>query len=308
MRALRSPALVAGVISTVVAPLATAAYVWANHGFGEGDLPVFALWSLGLGVLVSAVLPLSYVRAIRRLRGVRALLGAVWGAVTGVLFAYALAFGMGPWIRAFSFPILYIWAGAAALGSAIGVQFVTSEHVEAQRRRKLWMSVGVALGVLLITAAAPLGLMLGGIYVWDRAESEIHLLPAGFTGPVVILFGQAEGATPAREGRARLYKIPASGVLRTQFPDNPGWSAPKYYYVDADGKRSPIVAGAPCDDSLAGDPVEACLEGTLSIGGRATPPYSAYVVGRRRDRAIAERRVDSLVRTVVYGERVTSAP
>ena len=41
----------------------------------------------------------------------------------------------------------------------------------------------------------------------------------------------------AYRGKARLYRIPASGVLRTQFKPNYGLSLPdQFYYVDAQGK------------------------------------------------------------------------
>jgi len=74
-------------------------------------------------------------------------------------------------------------------------------------------------------------------------EPEIHLLPAGFEGPVLIIFNQAEGAAPKYEGEARVYEIPASGVLWTQFSDQSGWSPrgyPKFYYVASDGSRTRI--------------------------------------------------------------------
>ena len=308
MRALRSPALIAAVISAAAAPLLAAAYVRAHRGFGDGDIPVFTLWSLGLGAFLITALPLAYGRLARLSRARRAGLGALCGAVGGIVFTLTLALGMGPWINAFSFPILYLWAGAAALGCAVGAQFIAGAHVARQHRRPLRWSIALAILVLALTAAAPFSLMLGSVYLWNRAEPEVHLLPAGFTGPVVILFDQANGTPPRREGRARVYEIPASGILRTQFRENDGWSSPRYYYVDSAGQRSPVVAGAPCDSSLAGDPVEACLQGTLLLGNQPAQPYSAYIVGRRRDRTNAAEHVDSLIRALVYGVRVPSAP
>ena len=308
MRVLRTPALVAAVIASILAPIAAAVYVRAHDGFGAGDIRAFAVWSVGLGLFVAASIQLVYRRAVRLSRISRATLGAAWGAVSGILFTYTLALGMGPSIGAFSFPILYLWVAAAAVGCAIGILFVTPEQAVAQIGRRLRWTVSLSILVLAFTAAAPRGLLLGAIYIWDRAAPEIHLLPSGFTGPVVILFEQSDGAPPLMDGPARVYQIPASGVLRTQFRDNPGWSSPKYYYRDASGRRTSIVAGAPCEDSLAADPVQACLEGTLYIGNRSAPPYSAYVVGRRRDREEASERVDSLVRAVVYGETKSPAP
>ncbi len=149
----------------------------------------------------------------------------------------------------------------------------------------------VAAWSLLGTALLPLAYIAflytyawGAGRYWDRAEHEIHLIPTGYTGPVVIIH-DSTGAPVEREGKARLYRVPASGVVRTQFPPNEGWGRPDYYYVGDRGHRVAIVPGTPCDDSLPGDPVQACLMGQTRYGN-ADPrhAYSAYVVSRHASR------------------------
>jgi hypothetical protein len=161
---------------------------------------------------------------------------------------------------------------------------------------------------LALVVAIPPALLLGAIFIWDRAEPEVHLLPVGFRGPVIIVFRQTDGAAPEREGRARLYRIPKDGVLRTAYGPNDGWSAPAYFYVDSSGHRTEIAGGAPCADSLPGDPVQACLMGWLSIGNRVGADYQAYVVTQQADRREQYKRGDSLVRTVIYGQSSALAP
>ena len=118
---------------------------------------------------------------------------------------------------------------------------------------------------------------------WDKAEPQLHLLTAGYRGPVLIVFSDSSGAPPRYEGKARRYDIPLSGFLRTQFGPNQGWGRPDYEYVDAAGKRTRIVPGTPGNLSLPGDSVQACSMGRKFIKGRS-PEYSAYVVSRRDNR------------------------
>jgi hypothetical protein len=90
----------------------------------------------------------------------------------------------------------------------------------------------IALAILLV----PQGLQL------PRAEAEIHLIPSGFSGWVAIAFGAGNGEALRREGDARLYRIPAAGVLMTpaalNLGSSPAWS---FYFEAADGTRSRIM-------------------------------------------------------------------
>ena len=49
-----------------------------------------------------------------------------------------------------------------------------------------------------------------------RADPEIHVIPSGYVGEVTIVFRAAKGEPAAREGDARLYRIPENGILLTQ--------------------------------------------------------------------------------------------
>ena len=71
----------------------------------------------------------------------------------------------------------------------------------------------------------------------QKAETSLYCLPNHFVGDVLILFDQPAGAPVEYRGSTRLYRIPATGVLRTQFKPNYGWHSPdQFYYVDAQGK------------------------------------------------------------------------
>ena len=69
------------------------------------------------------------------------------------------------------------------------------------------------------------------------AEQSMYLLPNRFVGNVLIVFNQPDGAPAEFRDGARLYRIPTSGVLRTQFKPNYGLHIPDlYYYVDSHGR------------------------------------------------------------------------
>jgi hypothetical protein len=72
-----------------------------------------------------------------------------------------------------------------------------------------------------------------------------YLIPSGFHGRVVIFFNQKAGDNPVFEDNYRLYDIPESGVLKTQFNNNDGFlSNPneneEFYYLSKDGVRNKI--------------------------------------------------------------------
>jgi hypothetical protein len=71
-----------------------------------------------------------------------------------------------------------------------------------------------------------------------RMVPERHILPLGYTGKVYVFFSQDEGCEVEYENNTRVYRIPKSGILRTQFKPNSGWIDSKkylnFYYEDGD--------------------------------------------------------------------------
>ena len=52
-----------------------------------------------------------------------------------------------------------------------------------------------------------------------------------------LVFNQPDGHAPEVEGGRRIYRIPASGVLFTQFPDEQGFIDQRYYYLTSTGQH-----------------------------------------------------------------------
>lgn len=55
--------------------------------------------------------------------------------------------------------------------------------------------------------------VVGAWFTIGAHPSPIHLISANYRGPVTVVFCCPSGRPPALEGRARVYKIPQSGVL-----------------------------------------------------------------------------------------------
>lgn len=67
------------------------------------------------------------------------------------------------------------------------------------------------------------------------AEDEIFVIPENFTGYVIVIFNQPNGEKPTYFENSRVYVIPPSGILKTRFEPNFGWSSPsQFYYREID--------------------------------------------------------------------------
>jgi hypothetical protein len=56
-----------------------------------------------------------------------------------------------------------------------------------------------------------------------KGEQEIIVLPNDYRGYEIIVYDQERGTPTHYEGKKRIYQIPPSGVLKTQFTGSYGW-------------------------------------------------------------------------------------
>lgn len=75
-----------------------------------------------------------------------------------------------------------------------------------------------------------------------ESESEIHLVPQGYVGPVFIFFDGSDG-----DGAdARTYRIPVSGFLCFHGrPTRPTFPRREFYYEAEDGSLQPLPYESP---------------------------------------------------------------
>jgi hypothetical protein len=71
-----------------------------------------------------------------------------------------------------------------------------------------------------------------------QADSEVHLIPEGYVGPVYVVYDQPDGASTRDERGWRVYEVGPDGIHLSAFEPNTGrlqgW---EYYYVGPDGRR-----------------------------------------------------------------------
>lgn len=112
-------------------------------------------------------------------------------------------------------------------------------------------------------------------------ESEIYLIPQGFTGKVNIIFNQPKGAAPKYEEGERVYQIPANGILLTQFNDEYGLVDRQYFYADSSNRRTPLrkLKDDDFNDSTANnrrDEIGIFYDGTSGVYGNSADPKALH--------------------------------
>ena len=93
-----------------------------------------------------------------------------------------------------------------------------------------------------------LGFILGMLLFMGCKESvdcerEIYLVPEGFRGKIIVFFDQQDGQEKQFENEERLYRIPPSGYLKSQFAKNVGCMGDnriQFYYEQSNGERQPL--------------------------------------------------------------------
>jgi hypothetical protein len=91
----------------------------------------------------------------------------------------------------------------------------------------------------VLTIVIPLA-FVGYSFYNSFTTPERYLIPENYRGPVVIIFNQKDGQKKEYEGKRRLYRIPPTGVLFTQFKDEQGWIDQDYYLVSPNGQRKKL--------------------------------------------------------------------
>ena len=140
------------------------------------------------------------------------------------------------------------------------------------------MAVGVFSRRIRLALATVAALCLVGCNV--ELGSEVHLIPDGYAGPVVILFDDPLGDEAPRDGDgAVVYQIPDGGVLRVKnLPPRAGFYRKQFYYVAADGTRRELPHRVDEEVLQVFDDVQGVTE---ILDGQPTGSmrWAAYVVG-----------------------------
>lgn len=75
---------------------------------------------------------------------------------------------------------------------------------------------------------------------------ELFVLPAGYRGPLIAIYGQETGRQPQWRGDTAIYDVPTTGVVRTKLPQPDG--LPPVLTAFADRPRNFLVAYGTCEE------------------------------------------------------------
>ncbi len=209
--------------------------LYRQDWFGKGDTYAFVFWTvpLAVGLSVTGKTIINLFRTSSFL--LRLLFIILTAGLLSFGWAYCVALVLGPWIGAFSIPILYLWVGGLII-QLLFLDWRLPKQTEKPKPAK------VILGLL----SFPLTLIVVviGLYLFSfvssyltRPEKETYLIPEGYKGTVLVIFNQPNGEKPEYEDGRRIYRIPQSGVLFTQLKDEQGIINQEYFYISPNGQR-----------------------------------------------------------------------
>ena len=171
---------------------------------------------------------------------------------------------------------------------------------------------GLAVGLITRGKLAVLLLLVGTVgSCLDHAEPETYLIPRYYVGEVYVIFNVSDGAAPEVEGGRRVYRIPPSGILRTQFPPTYGLVDWSFAYVGPSrAELTPIPKGPSgtihdtpvnranttieihqYETGVTGGPVPG-KPGSFSSDAPCAVRYSRFFIGTRAQYLEHPRRID----------------
>lgn len=227
--------IISGLINILTCLIAVIIVLYQQDWFGKGDTYAFVFWTIPLAVGLSVV-GQTIVNLFRQRHFLlRLFLIILTAGLFSFGWAYFVALILGPWIGAFSIPILYLWI----VGSTLQLLFLDWRLPKQTEKPKISK---IIIGLLSFPLTAIIVVI--GMYIISfassyltRPEKELYLIPEGYVGKVVVIFNQADGEKPEYENDRRVYRIPETGVLFTQLKDEQGIINQEYYYVSQNGQR-----------------------------------------------------------------------
>ena len=107
---------------------------------------------------------------------------------------------------------------------------------------------------------------------------QVFVLPAGYLGPVMVIYDQPDGQHPKTINGQVVYDVPATGIVRTAYPEEVLAGAQvKFVYKSS----SALWQYHNCTQmrlrGLASDPAAVCWL-AIQVGDTGTPDRAIYIV------------------------------
>ena len=121
------------------------------------------------------------------------------------------------------------------------------------------------------------------LFYISNPSKDIYLIPEGYIGKVTIYYDQTTGQNKEFENGWRIYRIPLSGRLKTQFKvkgNSINLSDAKYYYIDQNKNRIEIKHY--CEFCIVNDTLSLqVIDGVL--GTNEYGLFHDFYIGKPRD-------------------------
>ena len=227
--------LLSGLINILTCLVAVTIVLYRQDWFGKGDTYafVFGTFPLAVGLSVTGKTIINLFRTSSFL--LRLLFIILTAGLLSFGWAYCVALVLGPWIGAFSIPILYLWVGGSIL-QLLFLDWLLPKQTEKQKPTKVIIGL-LSFPLTLIVVVVGLYLFSFASSYLTRPEKETYLIPDGYKGIVLVIFNQPNGEKPEYEDCRRIYRIPQTGVLFTQLKDEQGIINQEYFYISPNGQR-----------------------------------------------------------------------
>lgn len=227
--------LCSGLINILTCLVAVTIVLYRQNWFGKGDTYAFVFWTVplvvGLSVTGKTIINLFQTSFFL----LRLLFIILTAGLLSFGWAYCVALVLGPWMGAFSIPILYLWI----VGSILQLLFLDWRLPKQTGRPKASKVIFGLLSFPLTLIVVVIGMYLfsfASSYL-TRPEKETYLIPEGYKGTVLVIFNQPDGEKPEYEDGRRIYRIPQTGILFTQLKDEQGLIDQEYFYISPNGQR-----------------------------------------------------------------------
>jgi hypothetical protein len=253
-----------GVVNILICLIAAAVILFRQNWFGKGDTYAFLFWTVpfAVAISVSGNTILNFYRTTPF--PLRFLLIVLTSGLLSICWTYCVFLLLGPWMNAFSIPVLYLWIG----GSTFQLLFLDWRLPKSPVKTKISKAI---IGIL----SFPLALVLTTLTMYllsalssylSMPEKETYLIPNDFEGNFRVIYGEKCGINPSYENGRRVLRIPDNGVLIIQPEFEPGIIDHEYYFVDRKGNRQKIKMFLDYNERMKGTP-GVLLGGSGSFGG-----------------------------------------
>jgi len=140
--------------------------------------------------------------------------------------------------------------------------------------------------VLALGFATAIACRGGNPYVqtapWIQSDAarkvQTFILPAGYRGPVMVIYDQPDGARPRNVDGEVVYDVPPDGIVRTALPEEVLAGARVQFVF---GSRAALSQYRNCTqmrlEGLATDPAAVCWL-AIQVGETGTPDHAVYIV------------------------------